>query len=593
MSFRVRILIACLLAGLGAWIGLTGALAQDAPPAPATGPAPAERAAAGADSPRSLFEGFFGAVNDATKRGRPERMKDAVSFLDLSEVPEGDREAAGREGALQLKEVLDYHGKVETGSLPDAAAIGAKTTWTLRTAMGPVTAAASGGRWTFTPDTVFRAAAMREAFAASGASRYEVFSLRKYVPGALEGSALWLHHWQWIGLVLLFLLAWIAHRVVAFSSHLVLSGILRRRGWGAESSLQAERAGRPIGLFAVAVVIVVGTPFLELPLRPVPFEWFSLVVGKFFASLGGVLICYGLADVVGAKLAEAAAKTESKLDDQLVPLVRKSIKILVTAGGLLFILDNLNFNITSLLTGLGVAGLGFAFAAQDTIANLFGSVTVFLDKPFQVGDWINVNGIDGTVEEVGFRSTRLRTFYDSVVSLPNSKVATSPVDNYGRRTFRRFRTVIGIRYDTPPRRIEAFCAGIRGIVGANPNMRQEGFYVHLNDWGASSLEILVHVFFQVPDWGAELRERQNFMIEVIRLAGELGVGFAFPTQTVHLESTPEKPRPPEDLRPLDELDAVLRRFGKGGEKSVPHGAGRWSTASGAPADGANLGDDGG
>ena len=593
MSFRFRILIAVLLVGFGAWIGLTGAFAQDAPPAPPAPPPAEAAAAAGPDSPRSLFEEFLRAVNDATKRERPERMKDAVALLDLSEIPEDERAEAGRRAALLLKDVLDFHGKVDVSAIPAAPDLGARVTWTLRTTVGPVTAAAVDGRWFFTADTVSRAEAMREAFAATGAVRYEIFSLQKYVPSALKGSALWLHHWQWLGLVLLFLLSWLAHRVVAFAAHLIQSGTQRKKGWGAENTLQAHPASRPKGVLGDAAVIVAGTPLLELPLRPIPFEWLSFVVGKFFASLGAVLVCYGLADVVGAKLAEAAARTESKLDDQLVPLARKSIKILVTAGGVLFILDNLNINITALVTGLGVAGLGIAFAAQDTIANLFGSVTVFLDKPFQVGDWINVNGVDGTVEEVGFRSTRVRTFYDSLVSVPNSKVATSPVDNFGRRTWRRFRTVIGIRYDTPPRRIEAFCAGIRGIVKANPHMRQEGFHVHLNDWGAASLDILVYVFFKVPDWGAELRERQNFMIEVLRLAEELGVGFAFPTQTLHLESTPERPPASTERKPLDELDAVLRKFGKGGERSSPGGTGRWSTDSDAPPDGANLGDDGG
>ncbi len=574
-----------LLVGAALALGLAATaarpvLAQDLPiPVPAPAPqAPAPAPARRPDSPRDLFQGFRRVMEEVVTFGRSERLDAAVDLLDLSGIPEAERPARGPDLARALKDVLDFHGRIPEGSLPDAGAVAALRTWTLQTSQGAVSAALVDGRWLFSAETLGRVAVMRNGFLASGAVRTDAFSLRRHVPESLRDRALGLEHWQWLGIVGLALLSWFAHRVVVFIAHLALLAILRRRGWEERSTKAADEASRPLGFFAVAITFVVATPLLGLPRAPVDLDAAALIAAKFFASLGAVLVCYRLADVVGAHLQAAADRTDSRLDDQLVPLVRKSLKILVTAGGALFILDNLQVNVLSLLTGLGVVGIGVAFAAKDTIANVFGSVTVFLDRPFQVGDAVVVSGVEGTVEEVGFRSTRVRTYYDSVVSVPNAKLVDSTVDNMGRRRFRRFRTVLGIRYDTPALVIEAFCEGVRGIVRANPRMRQDTAHVYLNDWGASSLNILVVVFFEVPDFGAELRERQNFMLEVIRLAERLGVGFAFPTTTLQVESTPEHPLPAPRARPAGELDSMQREFGPGGAAARPAGTPEFAPA---------------
>ncbi|MHC4821688.1 MAG: mechanosensitive ion channel family protein, partial [Planctomycetota bacterium] len=534
----------------------------DEPAAPA-----AAESADGPDSPRQLLKRFF----------RLRNQKQTRDLVDLLEAPAGMPSREVERRALVIGDVLDFHGYIDVGALPDAKAMEGEDEWTLWTAQGAIRAVALQGRWVFSAATVEAAPAMQAAFEATGKSKYKGFSLREYMPESLLGSVLFLEHWQWMGLAALLLLSWIAYHVLVFVAHHVLLAILKGRGWGERGKDAADHATRPLGYFGTAAIIVFGTPLLLLPLQPVNFEFLSVMLGKFFASLGAVLSCYRLADVAGARMAAAAAETESKLDDQLVPLVRKSIKILVTVGGILFILDNLDVDIMALLAGISVAGIGFAFAAKDTIANLFGSITVFLDKPFQVGDWIQFKGVDGTVEEVGFRSTRLRTFYNSVVSIPNANLVTTEVDNYGMREFRRYSTRVGIEYDTPPETIEAFCEGIRAIVRANPNMRQDYYHVYFNDFGDSGLQILLYVFFAVDDWGIELRERQNFLVEVLRLARELGVGFAFPTQTLHVASSPEQPLASRQSPPVDELDALVRRFDKGGDLSRPGGTEKFST----------------
>ncbi len=264
---------------------------------------------------------------------------------------------------------------------------------------------------------------------------------------------------------------------------------------------------------------------------------------KFLASLSGVWAAYRLVDIVAIYLLRRALRTESKLDDALVPLIPRTLKIFVTVIGFVFIADNINVDISSLLAGLGLGGLAFALAAKDMVQNLFGSVTVLMDRTFSVGDWIIVGGVEGSVERIGFRSTRIRTFYNSVVTVPNSKFITADVDNMGERRYRRLSCKLSLTYDTPPDRIEAFCEGVRELIRQHPYMRKDYYQVYLNEFAASSLNVLLYVFWETPEWNTELRERHRFMLDILRLAKRLGVEFAFPTQTLYMrtEDIPAQP----------------------------------------------------
>jgi MscS family membrane protein len=253
-----------------------------------------------------------------------------------------------------------------------------------------------------------------------------------------------------------------------------------------------------------------------------------------FAMLAVVWAAYRLTDLLGEFFASKAARTETKFDDLLIPLVRKTIKIFIAIFGLIYIADSLDISIVPLLTGLGIGGVGFAFAAKDTLEHFFGSVTVIADRPFQVGDWVVIGDVEGTVEEVGFRSTRVRTFYNSLVTIPNGNLVRAVVDNYGRRKYRRYSTHINITYNTPPEKIEAFCEGIRELVRLHPYTRKDYYQIWLHEFGAHSLDVLLYVFWQTPDWQTELRERHRLMLDIVRLADRMGVEFAFPTQTLHL-----------------------------------------------------------
>lgn len=289
-----------------------------------------------------------------------------------------------------------------------------------------------------------------------------------------------------------------------------------------------------------------------------------------FASI--IWLLYNLVNVLSAYLSQLTEKTESKLDDQLVPLLRKTLKVFIVIMGVIFILQNNGVNVTSLLAGLGLGGLAFALAARDTLANFFGSITIFMDKPFQIGDLIETSNAVGVVEEIGFRSTRIRTLYNSVVSIPNSNLAVTEIDNLGLRKFRRLKTTLNLTYSTTPVQMEAFVEGIKAIIKGNEHIRQDSYEVHFDEYGAHSLNVLVYLFFDVTGWSEYLQLKHNFLLEIYRLADEVGVEFAFPTQTLHLDSVySDEPRKVGKDRTEEELANSVVAFGPDGELSRPEG----------------------
>jgi MscS family membrane protein len=253
-----------------------------------------------------------------------------------------------------------------------------------------------------------------------------------------------------------------------------------------------------------------------------------IILTFLFLNVSDILIQYG------KKITE---KTESKLDDQLIPIADKLLKGLVIFIGLIQILHLLNVNVTALIAGISIGGLAVALAAQDTIKNLFGSLTIFLDKPFQIGDVIKFSEGEGTVEKVGVRSSRIRTFWNSLIYVPNSILADSIVDNYGLRNYRRFKMMIGVKYDTPPELIELFVEGLRDIIQKHPASRKDFIEVHLHEMNSSSLDILLYTFFAVSTYTEELTARHEILVQLLKLGKSLGVEFAFPSTSLYIEKT--------------------------------------------------------
>ena len=399
-----------------------------------------------------------------------------------------------------------------------------------------------------------------------------------HLPDVLVTNAfLTLKVWQWIGLALVILLGMALDLLVrALLSALANRLIIRQGGEAKPETL--HKTVRPFGLLAAAALWLFLLPGLGLHETALQI---LLAAVKFFVTLAGVWSAYRVTDLLSEFFASKAAKTETKVDDLLVPLLRKTAKIFITAFGLIYIADSLQIQIAPLLAGLGIGGIAFAFAARDTLENFFGSVTVIIDRPFQIGDWVQVGDTEGTVEELGFRSTRIRTFYNSLVTIPNGNLVRDVVDNFGKRRYRRFKTHLALTYDTPPAKIEAFCEGIRELVRCHPYTRKDYYHVWLNEFGASSLDVLVYVFHEAPDWQTELRERHRLMLDIIRLADRLGVQFAFPTQTLHMykesHEAAHTPAPP----PETESQHRAEREGRGAVRELVAKA-EWRRAKPGP-----------
>lgn len=315
----------------------------------------------------------------------------------------------------------------------------------------------------------------------------------------------------------------------------------------------------PVMAFVAVALVTWRLPDLQLPISISPAAYLILSIAL---GISGVMIASRLADLALGFWAAKTEQTESKLDDQLVPLLRQVTFVLVWAIGILFVLQNNGVQVWSFVAGLGIGSLAFALAAQDTVANLFGAANIFLDKPFQIGDAVNVGGVEGTVEEVGFRSFRVRTFYNSVVTIPNSTITTTNVDNLGVRTRRRVKVTLGLTYDTPPATITAFVQGVRAILDAHP-LVAENPEVHFNDFGASSLDVMVYYHIVTDSWTEELATRSANFLSFLELAEAMGVGFAFPTTSVFVEGTPDRPFEGQAPKSKEELEGIVSRFGTG------------------------------
>ncbi|ROQ90937.1 MscS family membrane protein [Desulfosoma caldarium] len=258
------------------------------------------------------------------------------------------------------------------------------------------------------------------------------------------------------------------------------------------------------------------------------------------ADLGGIIvliwIVFRLATVVDVRLKKWAATTESTIDDMLVPLVGKSLRIFVIAIGAVMVLQTMTgIDLGPLIASLGIGGLALALAAKESVANFFGTLTILFDKPFQVNDRILVDGYDGVVESVGFRSTRIRTLTGHLVTVPNERIVSSTIENITRRPHIRWLTNITITYDTPPHKVERAVEILNKILenheGMHPNFPPRVYFNGFNDW---SLNIMVIAWYHPPNYWDFQAWLQKTCLAILKAFNEEGIDFAFPTRTLYL-----------------------------------------------------------
>lgn len=304
-----------------------------------------------------------------------------------------------------------------------------------------------------------------------------------------------------------------------------------------------DRLKNPLNKLILVATLFLATQQLQFPaawnLASVEDFGLRFLIAKGFALVYAYLIFWvllRLVDFIGEIMIRRAAKTDNRMDDQIVPFAIEIIKVVIIILGSLTILSSVfDVNIAALATGLGIGGIAIAMASKESLENLLGSFTIFLDKPFTYGDIVTVSGYTGTVEKVGFRSTRIRTFDKSIVTVPNKNMVNAELDNLGMRKVRRVKFNIGLTYGTSVEKIKQIVIELESMINDHPTTTESEARVRFQEFGGSSLDILVVYFVDSPDWERLIDTRQEINFNIIEIVHKHGSDFAFPTTSVYLE----------------------------------------------------------
>jgi MscS family membrane protein len=339
---------------------------------------------------------------------------------------------------------------------------------------------------------------------------------------------------------LLLLGAMALERLLRWSLHYKINAIPHQEGVISWLRLLLRAVVKPMSLFIYVYGIYAALSPLYEHFEAADGTNLILLVAKRAADIGGTVALFWffflLVAVLDARLMKWAEGTESSIDNVLVPLIGKTLRFFIVIVGGMMVLQNLTgVQIGPLLASLGIGGLAVALAAKDSIANFFGTLTILFDKPFQVGDRIVISNYDGSVEHVGFRSTRIRLLNGHLVSIPNEKVVNSEVENIGRRPNIRWLTQIGITYDTSAEKVQEAVSILRAILqdheGMHPDFPPRVYFNGFNDW---SLNVSVVLWYHPPEWWDFQAWLQQTCLEILRRFKAADIDFAFPSRTLYL-----------------------------------------------------------
>jgi len=465
----------------------------------------------------------------------------AAEFLDLSELPAETRATQGPVLARRLKFVLDRFLWIDPETLSDDPA-GAEDDGQpaaddlvgnvpLQGSEARVLVERRGGDpaapWLIAAPTVAVIDALYEEHGYPWLDRLlPEFLLTKRILNATL--------WQWAGLVLLAAAAWFAARFVA----LALRPPLRRlvalsHGRIDDDVLEAFRP--PFRLYLALLLFGLGSRYLALSVMTERRLGFLLGL---LAVVAFVWFLLRLVDTLSAHAEQRYREAGNRGMLSLVPMLRRGTKVALLLLAGMLVAQNYGFNVTALLAGAGVAGLAVAFAAQKTIENLFGGVSVILDQPVRVGDFCRVGAFQGTVEDIGLRSTRLRTVDRTVVSVPNAQFSTEFLENFGARDRIRLYQVLNLRYETTPDQLRWLLAEIRKLVFSHPMIAHEQARVRFVNFGPSSLDVEIFCFVKTTDFPTFAAVREDVFLRLMDLVNASGSGFAFPSQTLYFGRDP-------------------------------------------------------
>ncbi len=495
-------------------------------------------------SPRATLETFLAAAARAD-RGDLDARSDAIACLEFGDFGRMLLDDARERLVSELADVLQRLGaSTRLTEAPDMASVtqSGLTSWTLNLPSGAgiesfVFKKGPDQGWRFDDATLERVESMHDQLFGQ-----DNFSSRFFRGVGLawlaDNRAMGLSYATWIGLFGTLLIGAFIDLIVRMLANFTARRYLRQHAddtHAEEAGDLIRRTALPFGLFGGGVAVYALLPLLDLSIRA---QGILRTAAKAFFLFAAVWAVYRVVDLVAESFSRKARTNEAGgVNTLLIPLVTKAIKLFIFALGLIFIAESLNMPVTSLLAGVGIGGIALAVAAKGTLENVFGTVSVILDKPFRVGDYVKMAGAEGFVEDFNLRSSRVRTLDQSLVTIPNANLVSANIENFGARRYRRYRTTLSIPFSMKPSEIEEFCRALADSLAAYPGVKTDEVDVKLNAISASSLDVLVSVFVAGPQsFSDEYAMRHEITMQILRVAEKLGVSFAFPTQTLHMAS---------------------------------------------------------
>jgi MscS family membrane protein len=389
---------------------------------------------------------------------------------------------------------------------------------------------------------------------------YEEFGpgwLEAYLPAVFfEYQTLDLWLWQWAGLVLFALLAYALSGVLAVVLIRLLAHVMGRRGGTLDERVVSVVRG-PARLFVAVVLFALSAFPLDLPVDHL--QWLRVPV-RVLMIVAFTWLVFRFVDI-------GTLVTRQRLlrrgQEGLVPVLQPSqriVKAIVFAFGALAVLANLGVNVTAAMAGLGVGGIAIALAAQKTIENLFGGMTLFADQPVRVGDFFRFGDQVGTVEEIGLRSTRVRTLDRTVLTVPNAEFSNLHLENFVTRDRMRLHTILGMRYETSSEQLRYLLARLRELLLEHPRITEDPARVRFVGFGAYSLDLEIFAYVNTSDWNDFLEVREDLFLRIIDIVEEAGTGFAFPSSTMYVGQDTGLSQ--DNRRQAEEQVRVWRREGE-------------------------------
>ena len=493
----------------------TGTLGAQTPRSPAGGDEAIPRYL---DSARATLRTFLTAV-DADDLDR------AVECLDWSgtQIPPAER----KQLAVQLKGVIDRMAWVDYTQVPDVAT-GEPYRFPPGTLEQPIVIARRrDGAWRFEPETVAQIGRLHEAWK-------DRPLLVTSPPWYRQMTPLGMELWRIIALLLSILIAWMIGQLLVRILHSMAGSLERRnRHYGAVTLQALSRAVVPL---LVVLGLKSGVQFLVL--SPDAESAADTATAILFAVAVGYAI-WRLVDAVETWLNEAAARTSSKLDDMLAPMIGASMRVAIFVLALVQIATIVSDKPPSaIIAGLGVGGLAIGLAAQDTIKNFFGSLMIFSDRPFELGDRISAGNYEGTVESVGFRSTRVRTADGHLMTVPNGELANQAIRNVTKRPNIKRSIQLGLTYDTSPEKIREAIEILERLLKDHEGQDADlPARIYFSEFADSALVVQVTYWYHPSDWWAFSEFSQRLHLQILEAFNAANIELAFPTQTIHLMRT--------------------------------------------------------